>query len=223
MKLLPLLLLSVLFSLSDAFSNSPLSLILRTDGIMELETQRLENLEFRFVVKDVSSGSWGPVVVEQKSAPVSGVDIERVEKYRFVDGENMGHQTVAKVSGKTVGVDSTWVNSCPYTLGFARTDLWFPEALAEDIIVTMGGVKIYPLDDGQARRAFPRTDVLVVASKSTGAVLFQVDGEFVTVTPFYILAKPEMGMSLNFSAVVNDVGCTVSEGTSLVLKLVFPD
>lgn len=203
------------------FASEPSGLDLRSDGVIGVASSGLPDLEIRFAVKDVSAGDWGRTVVQEKCIPASGREVERAETYAFKDGQTIRHTTTAKIDGPSVDVATSWTPSNPSTMGFARTDLWFPEELAQDVTVTMGGVKIYPLEEGQARRAITRSDRLVVARKSSGETLFEIDGDFLTVTPFSIADKPELGLSLNFSAVANDVACTVGEATALNWKMTF--
>ncbi len=204
-----------------AHAAKPVSLELKKTGDIVISSQGLPDLEMRVEVKDGSKGGWGPTRLKSQFAPDSGTVIDRVGVYEFQDSSEITHTVRAKMDGQSVQMAASWTPTSS-SKGFSRVDLWLPQELADDVIVTIGEKKIFPLDAGENPRLFNNTDVVVFKRKSTGAVIFELSGDFVGITPPAILAnRPEAGVTFRISCVTNDTQSSIGDSTQMNWGITF--
>jgi hypothetical protein len=205
----------VVLPLEFAMAAKPASLELEKSGTISILTDGLPNMEIRTEVTDTSTGGWKRVVPKEKFEPASGTEVTRVGTYEFPDGAQITHTVKAKIDGKSVRMATDWAPASG-AKGFSRVDLWLPQDLLQDLVITIGEKKIFPYEAAEKPRYIKNTDSLVFKRQSTGEVLFELSGDFVSIVPPWVLPdKPELGGTLRIQNVPDDMHCTIGDATQM--------
>ena len=202
---------------------TPLSLeVGKPPGQIIVSTDSLPNMEIRADMRETSRGTWGMVPVKEMPRPSAGASVVRSAIYTFPDGSDITHTVQATIDGQTISVNAAWPTSIN-AAGFSRADLWIPQELAEDIKVTMGDKKLYPLDASEKPQYAKNAGKLVFTRTSTGQILFDITGDFVNVIPNFYKDKPDKGVTFQIGNIDNAVLTTasISSATSLNWQLRF--
>lgn len=222
LRLLPSVLLAAVVAAPTAPASTPRELVLSERGEIRIETDTLPGLEIRSDVKDVSTGEWKNTRVVQKCAPAQGTAIERTETRAFLDGTEVAHTVKAAIANDTVTVAASWIPNGT-AKGFSRVDLWIPESLVEDLVLTLGDATIFPRSEGQPIRTHQNTGPVVAKRKSNGEFLFRLDGDYLSVTPAYYPENPNTGLTLRLLNVPNDTTANIGDKTDLSWSLSFKE
>lgn len=202
----------------QARAATPTGLILDDRGNINITTDTLPGLQIRTEIKDVSSREWKNTTVKQKTTPAQGNEVIRTETRTFLDGTEVAHTVKASVHGKEVDVDASWVPTAN-ARGFSRVDLWVPQDIVEDMVMTIGEANAFRFGDGQIIRTFANTAPLVARRKSNGEFLFSITGDYVSVTPAYY--ENAKGLTVRLLNVPSDIGAQIQDKTTLNWKISF--
>lgn len=222
LRLLPSLLLASFIAAPTARASTPRELVLSERGEIRIETDTLPGLEIRTDVRDVSTGEWKHTRVVQKCAPAQGPAIERTETRAFLDGTEVAHTVKAEIANDTVTVAASWIPSGA-AKGFSRVDLWIPDTLLDDLVLTLGDATIFPRAEAQPIRTYQNTGPVVAKRKSNGEFLFQLTGDYLSVTPAYYPENPNTGLTLRLLNVPTDNTANIGDKTELNWSLSFKE
>jgi hypothetical protein len=207
--------------LEFAMAAKPVSLELEKSGTISISADGLPNMEIRTEVTDTSTGGWKRVVAKEKIEPVSGAEVTRVGTYEYPDGSQITHTVKAKIDGKSVQMAADWTPPSQ-AKGFSRVDLWLPQDLLQDLVITIGEKKIFPYEAAEKPRYIKNTDSLVFKRQSTGEVLFELSGDYVSIVPPWVLPdKPELGGTLRIQNVPDDMHSTIGDATQMNWTMAF--
>ncbi len=208
-------------AVSQAAAVQPAELTLKESGEILLTTDSLPPMQIRTEVKDVSSGEWKNTKVIQKCAPAGGTEVERTQTYVFPDGSEVTHTVDAKIAGNAVDVAASWVAPAANPPGFSRVDLWIPEDLAGEISITIGDQTVFPRAEGQTIKTYATGGPVVVKRRSNGEFLFQLTGDFMSVTPAFYPEQSAAGLTLRLLNVPADNTAKIGDNTQLKWSLSF--
>lgn len=210
---------AAVFSIESARAANPTGLDLKKSGDITIATDSLPDMEIRVEVKEVSHREWGKTEAKEKYQPTSGTDIERLQTYGFPDGSEIKHAVKVKIQGSEVKMSAEW--SSGSAAGFSRVDLWIPQELSEDMIVTLGDKKVFPTDEGKNLGVIKNTDTLVFKRKSSGEFLFTLSGDYFGVFMGLVRDHPEMGLTIRIGNVPLDIAATIGDATQMSWTLGF--
>ena len=218
---LPLVLLASCLMVSNSVrASKPESLELNKIGDIIISCEGLPALQMHTEVTDVSTGGWKNASHKGDFLQSSGNDVERVENYVFPDGTEITHTVKAKIQGDSVAMAASWAPPGP-AIGFSRVDLWLPQEIAEDVVITVGPAKIFPIEEGDHPRPVNNTNPVVFKRKSTGDFLFELSGDYLAVIPAMRADKPENGLTLRLATVSDDHHSTIGDVTQANWSLSF--
>ena len=218
----PVLLVSCLMVLSwdSVRAAKPESLELKQNGDIIISCEGLPPLQMHTEVTDVSTGGWKQAKHSGDFLPSSGIDVERVGNYVFPDGTEIAHTVKAKIQDSSVVMAASWAPPGP-AIGFSRVDLWLPQEIAQDVVITVGLTKIFPLEEGDHPRPIKNTDPIVFKSKSTGGFLFELSGDYLGIIPAFLADKPEAGLTIRLATVPDDHHSTIGDVTQANWTMAF--
>lgn len=217
MRSLPLLFVAIL-SAPAAFAANPTELVIDPNGQIRIQTDNLPNLEARTAVYDVSAGEWKSTRVVAKAAEAQGAEVVRQETRGFPDGTEVPHTVKAKIADKAVEVAASWAPT-GNPQGFSRVDLWLPEDLAQDVVMTVGDKEVYSPSTEKSIVSKENTAPLVAKRKSNGEFLFELSGDYMSVTPAYYANNT--GLTLRLLNVPSDINAHIGDKTTLNWTLSF--
>lgn len=216
--LLPAIAGLVALSILPAQAAAPSSLVLDDRGNIDIVNDALPGLQIRTEVKDVSTGEWKNTTVKEKVTPAQGNEVVRTERRAFLDGTEVAHTVQAAIHGKEVDVAASWVPSAD-ARGFSRIDLYVPQEIVEDMVMTLGDATAFSFGDSQTIRTFANTAPLVAKRKSNGEFLFSITGDYASVTPAYY--ENAKGLTVRLLNVPSDIGAQIQDKTTLNWRLSF--
>ncbi len=218
-SMLPLsLLFAAILSATAVFAANPLELVIDDSGQIKIQTDTLPTLEARTAVYDVSTGEWKSTRIVSKAPLAQGVEVVRQETRGYPDGTEVPHTVKAKIADKTVEVAASWAPT-GNPQGFSRVDLWLPEDLAQDVVLTVGEKEVYSPGENKVIVSCENIAPLVAKRKSNGEFLFQLNGDYMSVTPAYYANNT--GLTLRLLNVPSDVGAHIGDKTALNWTLSF--
>ncbi len=220
--LLPFLCLAVAsgLSLASTIADS-LSLELTATGNILIMGTKAEPLEVRQDVSETSRGSWRRAKEQPHFMQASGAEVTRNSTYNFPDGSLVDHTLTARVEGRTVFVDASW-DTDSTAPGFAKSDLWIPESVAEDLIVTIDGKECFR-DMELLGGAYSTPQEIVGTLASTGQTLFIMRGEIAKFTPILSSRQAEPWLVFRLWSLDNPKDSTISDTTKQSWSIDFPE
>lgn len=220
LRLLPAI-AALLCAAGELHAVQPTELTLKENGEILLATDALPDIQIRTDVKEIADGQWKPTKVLVKCAPAQGTSVDRVQKYAFPDGTEIEHTVKAQIAGDKVDVAASWVAN-GNSPGFSRVDLWIPDDLRADITASIGDQVIFPYAaENQPIITYTSGGPVVFKRKSTGEFLFQLTGDFMSVTPAFYPSNPQAGLTFRLLNVPLDTTAKIGDKTSLNWSLSF--